>query len=202
MLYFTYDKNNTHTGLSTPLVLFVLVLIIIAGVVYNKKQSDVAEKVDVETKEMMMKADLTDAVEMEKIDDVMMDSITKMPYQYAGQLLDVTKGEVIRGLDTKGTSSGLAQSTIKDGKYTLLVSSKDLPDPQGTDFYEGWVVRKGLSFSVVSTGKLEKVDGVYINMYVSNDDLIDHDFYVLTIEPDDGNPAPAEHILEGTMSKI
>ena len=78
---------------------------------------------------------------------------------------------------------------------------ENLPNPVGTDFYEGWIVRKGLRFDVISSGRVEKVGGVYTNTYSSGQDLTDHDFYVLTIEPDDGDPAPAGHILEGTLSK-
>lgn len=40
-----------------------------------------------------------------------------------------------------------------------------------------------------------------MNTYSSGEDLTDHNFYVLTIEPDDGNPAPADHIVEGTLKR-
>jgi len=157
--------------------------------------------VDKETETMMMEAGPIEDTMMKKVDDTMMKEMMTMVYQYSGQLADVTESKTIRGISTDGKSSGTAKASFKDDAYSLLATFQDLPESQGTDFYEGWVVRKGLRFSVISTGKIEKVDGVYTNMYLSGEDLTDHDFYVLTIEPDDNNPAPADHILEGTMAK-
>lgn len=120
-------------------------------------------------------------------------------YQFEGPLEDVTKGETVRGINTKNLAKGTSQASFENGQYNLLATFENLPDPQGTDFYEGWVVRKGLNFNVISTGKAEKVDGVYKNIFTSEEDFSDHLFYVLTLEPDDGDPAPADHIVEGTM---
>ena len=122
-----------------------------------------------------------------------------MMFQFSGVLYDVTKGKTVTGVNTKGRATGMAHAKFEDGTYNLLVTFENLPDPQGTDFYEGWIVRRGVRFHVISSSKAEKINGVYQNSFQSDQDLTDHDFYVLTIEPDDGNPDPAEHILEGTM---
>jgi uncharacterized protein YxeA len=121
----------------------------------------------------------------------MMEMMKEMTYSHSGNLEDVA-GE---------NSSGLAQANYADGEYDLFVTFKNLSDPSETDFYEGWIVRRGLRFDVLSTGKVERINGVYTNVYTSGENLIDHDFYVLTLEPDDGDPAPAKHILEGTLNK-
>ncbi len=115
-----------------------------------------------------------------------------------GTLVDVTKGEEVQGINTKGLAKGFAEASFDDG-YNLLATFENLPDPKGTDFYEGWVVRKGVKFSVISSGKVVKEDGKYVNKFSSDENLMDHSFYVLTIEPDDGDPAPAGHIVEGKM---
>lgn len=118
----------------------------------------------------------------------------------SGELLDVTKGEDVRGINTGGTASGTASAGFANGQYRLEAVFENLPEPQGTDFYEGWVVRRGGEFSVISTGPLTQEDGTtYSNVFTSAEDLLDHDFYVLTLEPDDGDPAPADHIVEGEM---
>ena len=98
-------------------------------------------------------------------------------------------------------SDKIQQATFLEGNYTLVVVFDGLVDPEGSDFYEGWIVRQGENQSVVSTGVVSKKDGVYKNLFISEKDLSDHTFYVLTIEPDDGDPAPADHILEGTLVK-
>ena len=76
--------------------------------------------------------------------------------------------------------------SIIDSRYKERVSveiyyiNQDFAVRQGTDFYEGWIVRKGDAFDVISTGKVEKIEEIYTNMYSSGQDLTDHDFYVLT----------------------
>ncbi len=98
---------------------------------------------------------------------------------------------------TGGEGFGIARSIFENNQYTLVVEMGNLPEPSESYFYEGWVVRRGSELSVVSTGVVEKLDEKFVNVFKSATDLSDHDFYVLTLEPDDNDPAPAEHILEG-----
>ncbi|MBI4435289.1 hypothetical protein HY630_01325 [Candidatus Uhrbacteria bacterium] len=100
---------------------------------------------------------------------------------------------------TGGDSFGIAHSRFASGTYTLVAEMGNLPDPAAGYFYEGWLVRRGEDFSLVSTGRVQKTDNGYAHVYLSTTDLSGYDFYVLTLEPDDANPAPAEHILEGTL---
>lgn len=118
-------------------------------------------------------------------------AVEEMVYEYSGDLEDVIGGN----------ASGIAQAIFEDGVYNLRADFTNLPEPEGTDFYEGWIVRTGENMDVISTGKAVKVDGVYSNTFTYPTDITDHLFYVLTIEPDDGDPAPADHVLEGTLSK-
>jgi hypothetical protein len=109
----------------------------------------------------------------------------------AGALADVTGGG----------SFGLAHTVFEAGRFTLIAKLGGLPDPAEGYFYEGWLVKRGNNLSVISTGPAVKNDDWYVNVVVSSVDLSDHDFYVLTLEPDDGDPAPAEHILEGIIKE-
>ena len=122
-------------------------------------------------------------------------------FTHQGELDDVTDGAVVRGITTVSSTKGTAQAGFDDDLYVLEVLFIDLPDPQGDDFYEGWVVRRGADMSVISTGVIEKEDDTMSsNVFTSPVNLLDHDFYVLTLEPNDGDPAPADHILEGVLS--
>jgi len=80
--------------------------------------------------------------------------------------------------------------------FMLLAEFDELPDPEGDDFYEGWVVRQN-PLSVISTGQLEKDEAGYLNFFTSPVDYTGHSRYVLTLEPNDGDPAPADHVVEG-----
>jgi len=152
----------------------------------EKKMMKEGEMMDDKDKEMMMKEEPKKDEMMKEMDDKMMKDMMKMSFMFSGNLLDVTEGKVVRGLNTGGNASGVAQSDFTDGVYNMYATFENLPAPQGDDFYEGWIVRTGANFSVLSSGKLEMMDGVYTNSYSSGEDLTDHAFYVLTIEPNDG----------------
>lgn len=117
-----------------------------------------------------------------------------------GHILDVTDGEEVSGVNTGGNAFGEASSGYNDGMFMLKASFVRLPDPGDGFFYEGWLVNLD-EFNVISTGELRKEGDMYIDEYVSERDYTDHKFYVLTIEPDDGDPAPAAHIAEGHLEE-
>lgn len=100
---------------------------------------------------------------------------------------------------TGGESFGLAYAQLKDGGFTLIVEMGNLPEPAQGYFYEGWLVRRVDAFSAIDTGQAVQTPEGYMNIYRSSSDLSDYNFYVLTLESDDGNSAPAEHILEGII---
>ena len=100
---------------------------------------------------------------------------------------------------TGGGSFGIAHSQFASSTYTLVSEMGNLPEPADGYFYEGWLVERGDALSLVSTGRAQKAGEGYANVYLSTTDLTQYDFYVLTLESDDGNPAPTEHILEGTL---
>lgn len=99
---------------------------------------------------------------------------------------------------TGSNATGTATSDYVAGTYVLSAQFENLPPLKEGYFYEGWVVRQGDEMRVISTGPTTVVDeNSHINIFESTQDLTDHTYYVLTLEPDDGDPAPAEHILDG-----
>ncbi len=92
-----------------------------------------------------------------------------------------------------------------EGTYELRASAV-LPVPEDGYFYEGWIVRRE-PLSVVSTGELyvpknDDKELVYENIYEMTEDQLDHLEYIITIEPDDGDPAPAEHVVDIVMQPV
>ena len=97
-----------------------------------------------------------------------------------------------------GESFGEATRSFVGGTFTHKVLA-NLPDPEPGFFYEGWLVRPS-PFRILSTGKMIKSqDGKYVLSFSSKSDLRRYTNVVITIEPDDGDPAPAGHILEGSF---
>jgi len=124
--------------------------------------------------------------------------ISKEP-MYKGQLTDVTKGEV-RQVNTNGKAMGEAVVDFVDGEFTMMAVIVNLPQPANDDFYEGWLVQKE-PFKFISTGKTVQKEGAEVNTFSSNTDYSTYSRYVLTLEPNDGDPAPADHIVEGDLEK-
>lgn len=113
---------------------------------------------------------------------------------------DVTNGATIAGVTfDKNTKAGATISYYAiDNTFELLVDFIALREaPQGY-FYEGWLVDTDTS-DFFSTGEvsINPSRGIYQDAFLVNEDLRAYDFYVLTLEPDDNDPAPADHILEG-----
>jgi len=186
------------------LLIILLILVVVGGIgfyVYNKNSNllslDSINLSSNETEIDQMSGDPIEDAMLKEVDEDSAIEMKNMTYQYFGELNDVTEGE-IRGVATDGLSTGTAMSNYDGNEYILFAEFDALPDPIDDDFYEGWVVQKD-PFMFISTGIVKKINGVYINAYKSGEDLTNYDFYVLTLEPNDGDPAPADHIVEGTM---
>lgn len=114
---------------------------------------------------------------------------------FSADLADVTEGKAIRGTQFDGMASGMFRTGFVGEMFGVEAAFNGLPDIEGTDFYEGWLVRTE-PFDFVSTGVATKEGDVYANRYLTEVDLSTYTKYVLTIEPNDGDPRPAEHVVE------
>lgn len=117
------------------------------------------------------------------------ESISDM-FDYYGKLSDVSGG----------SSTGEAGFSFNASQFTMKAEIANLPNPEGDSFYEGWIVNPETK-DFISTGKLSLVDSTWINSFQSEKDYTSFSKYVLTLEPNDNDPAPATHILEGGLSK-
>lgn len=111
---------------------------------------------------------------------------------------NVTNGNEIRWIVTSNDSLWYASASFKDGEFMLTAEFSGLTDPLNDDFYEGWLVQK-TPFKFISTWELTMIGGKYVNNFSSTTDYSTYTEYVLTIEPNDGNDAPADHIFEGMV---
>jgi hypothetical protein len=98
-----------------------------------------------------------------------------------------------------GQATGQAWLARYNGMTYHRVRATNMPALVGDDFYEGWLVIPGGS-DVRSTGVLDYAEatGTATLDYAIAEDLTDHTYVVITVEPNDGNPAPAGHIIEAT----
>lgn len=95
-------------------------------------------------------------------------------------------------------ANGVAQSHyFDDGRYLHTLQLNIEPAQDGY-FYEGWIVKGS---DVVSTGHLSNSFGDTRHglRFEADADYRDYLKVVVTLEPDDGNPAPAQHVAEGLL---
>ncbi|MFC1617692.1 anti-sigma factor [Patescibacteria group bacterium] len=102
---------------------------------------------------------------------------------------------------TGGNATGEAWIVFKDDTTYHKVIARNMPDLVANDFYEGWLVKKPASGGFFSTGEMfyDDDEGAWVLEYEVAGDKSDYPDVVITIEPDDGDPDPAEHILEGGL---
>ncbi|MFC1637908.1 hypothetical protein ACFL2R_00645 [Patescibacteria group bacterium] len=101
-----------------------------------------------------------------------LDSIKDNSETKTGTLSDVTGG----------TSSGTTY-LLRDNQMLYHTIEANLPDPQGNNEYEGWLVKKGFVVKFFSTGVMNKEsDGTYSLSYTSNELSEGYDFVVITEE--------------------
>lgn len=123
------------------------------------------------------------------------DTTTTLVYEANGTLEDVSSSGSI----------GQAEATYyDDGTFELIAEFQNLAPTSNGDFYEGWLVNQATK-DFFSTGMVQSnpSQGTF-NEYTSNVDHVSdgYDFYVLTLEPDDGDPEPAKHIVEGKLKLV
>jgi len=121
----------------------------------------------------------------------------------------VETADIFAGIDSidlvdvaGGNAAGQAWVLIeKDGSTEHRVVASDLPELTNGDFYEGWLVRDPASLGFISTGEMvfDEEANQWVLNYSSETDYSDYPGVVITLEPDDGDPAPAAHVLDGSF---
>ncbi len=103
--------------------------------------------------------------------------------------------------------SASASRGIEDGLFVHVVVASLPPIDLSTHFYEGWLVKPGVT-EFFSTGEMfPRADGKWglvweIEESQARRDIFDFSKVIITKEPRDDDPAPSvEHVLEGTFAQ-
>jgi hypothetical protein len=125
------------------------------------------------------------------------DTIEVAPGMPEIRVRNTTNLEDVRG----GGGSGEAKRGTKDGVFYHTVTAT-LPEiNREAYFYEGWLVRK-VPFDYFSTGEMvTNKEGEFVLEWEGEEgeNYEDYTEVVITLEPRDNDPSPAEHVLEGTF---
>jgi hypothetical protein len=95
-----------------------------------------------------------------------------------------------------GNSSGKGYINRAKGLLMHRVVA-NLPDPRGSNFYEGWLVQQEPTLKFFSTGVMTKeANGLYLLIYESVNLYEGYNFVVITLETVK-DETPETHIIEG-----
>ena len=96
-------------------------------------------------------------------------------------------------------ANGVAQAhSFEDGHYLHTIQLNIEAAPDGS-YYEGWISKEGAS--PVSTGQLTNAMGDVRHSvrFEAQKDFTGYLNVTVTLEKDDGNPAPSDRVAEGVM---
>ena len=165
----------------------LLVVIIAAGVWYSQKgkpeEVEVAPEITLEpTKQMETKLQpaMTEA-EKQEIEQAFVKQGMEMT-----MLKDVSGGQAV----------GTAWRQYDDSRFYHKLEANNLSSLDKGYYYEGWLVGDQGFFS---TGRLAVIEGKGTLYYKADEDKSSFRGVVVTQEPEDGDPAPDQHILEGSF---
>jgi len=174
--------------LNKQLVGFLVIIAVIIGGVWLSKQNkeeEVLPEITLESSKQIesdvnLQLPMTEA-EKEEIEEVFVVEGVEMTV-----LEDVTGGQAI----------GTAWRQFSDNKFFHKVEVSGLLALEKGFFYEGWLVGDEGFFS---TGRIGEETGKGVLYYKTDEDKSDFRGVVITLESEDGDSAPAEHVLEGSF---
>lgn len=96
-------------------------------------------------------------------------------------------------------ANGFAKSHRFDDRAFLHTIQLNINPASDGFFYEGWLVDK--DGNTISSGHMRSLfgDARHALRFEADRDLRDYLKVLVTLEPDDGDPSPAEHVAAGTL---
>lgn len=101
-------------------------------------------------------------------------------------------------------ANGVTQAHMfADGSYLHTVSLNIARIEEDGYFYEGWLVNPD-TLDLISTGHMTSImgDARHSLRFTAEEDFSGYTDVVITKEPDDGDPAPAQHVAEGKLKYV
>jgi len=177
------NSKKRRKGPNKGLLLVIVLIIIFVGlVIWFRSDSEEVEVAEEATPEMIGST-TPSGIQIEHVE------VEMIP----GMVDQIVLSDV-----SGGSGAGTATRQIEDG-FFRHVAQGYMPVPREGYFYEGWLVRQS-PFDFFSTGNMvQNESGEWVLEWFGEfgQDYADYPGVVITLEPDDGNPDPADHILEG-----
>jgi hypothetical protein len=134
-------------------------------------------------------------------DSVGSDTLTEE--EFVASLAEIYAEESLVGVNGYDVSGTVKLVSSSDNVFELVAESYPLPLVNEEFFYEGWLVRPDGTFITTEAlylqNSYEDNTGFYRNDFDGNTDYSQFSKFIITLEPNDGDPAPAEHVAEADL---
>lgn len=170
-----------------------VVLLVIAGFFYLRSQKAPEEISPFPAEEIIVQEEGAVRRTGELVEPMTDEEISQMREEIEGVLS--IEGETTSLRDVSGRQvTGEAKRAFSEGKFYYQVNASGLMPVEKGFYYQGWLEKDG---DYLSTGRVElDIYGSGVLYYTTSVDRSDYSTAVITLEPEDGDPTPAIHILE------
>ncbi|HUV47285.1 MAG TPA: hypothetical protein VMW29_04070 [Candidatus Bathyarchaeia archaeon] len=182
---------------SNILVGFGLVLLVLAGFFYLRSQKS-KEAIPSKFEEVIVQEEGAVRKNGEEVKAMSEEEVKQMREEVDGVLSSGSEATEIRDLVGSG-AEGEVKRAFSDGKFYYRLNVSGLRLPEKGYYFEGWF-KKGDDF--LSVGRLElSALGEAKLYYTASEDRSEYNQILVTLEPEDGNEAPAKAVLEGEFER-
>jgi hypothetical protein len=169
-----------------------VILIIIAGIYYFQSRGQESEE-SLSPEEIIVQEDGTVRRNGDTQEPLSQEEIQQLKEEVDSVVSTAGDTTVLQDA-SGGNASGQAQRAFSDGRFYLKMTAANLLFLEKGFYYEGWLEQDN---SFISIGRMELDNSSGVLYYTASVDRSDYNRVLLSQEPEDGDPAPAEVILEG-----
>ncbi|MFC1711083.1 anti-sigma factor [Patescibacteria group bacterium] len=171
-----------------------VILLVIAGFFYFRSKGANDEKTSLNPEEIIVQEEGIVKRTGDIIQPLTEEERKQLQEEVDGVLS--ASGDMLTLMDSSaGGASGEAKRAFSDGKFYFKLTASGLSSVEKGYYYESWLEKDEKN---ISTGRVE-VDSMGNGelYYTVSVDRSEYPKVFVSIEPEDGNPAPADKILEG-----
>lgn len=177
-------KSNVFLGLG-------IILLVLAGIFYLRGRK-AETQLPLKLEETLIQQEGAVRKSGEEVEVLSEAELAQIKAEVDGVL--ETSGETVTLEDQIGAGiQGEAKRAFSDGRFYFRIETSGLILPEKGYFYEGWLQQES---DYLSLGRMEvSMAGTARLYYTASEDRSLYDQVLLTLEPEDGNQAPAKVMM-------
>lgn len=170
-----------------------VIFLIMAGFFYWRSR-ETGEIIPGEFEEIIVQEDMAVRKNGKQIKPLTEEEIAKIKEETDGVLSLGGEAALLEDLESVGIKAE-AKRAFSDGKFYYRLKGTGFALPEKGYYFEGWF-KKDDDFLSIGRLEINTLGGAEL-YYTASEDRSDYSQILITLEPEDGNSAPAKIVLEG-----